>query len=135
MPIPSPRSTAGFTLIEVLAALLILTLVILTSLTVFGDRARRVRDAGEMSLAWQGLANEAEARRRQPFDALEPGGTSAFLTDPSAEGALEEAAGEVSIDEEAPGVRTLVLRIEWRGGTKRAETTVYRTATGGGALW
>ncbi len=135
MPIHPPRRTAGFTLVEVLAALLILTLVILTSLTVFGDRARRLRDAGEMSLAWQGLANEAEARRRQPFDALAPGEVSPFLTDPAAGGALEGAAGEVSIEEDAPGVRALLLRIEWRDGTKRAETTVVRTATGGGGLW
>lgn len=135
MPTPFPRKSAGFTLVEVLAALLILTLVILTSLTVFGDRARRLRDAGEMTLAWQALANETEARRRQPFEALVPGETVPFVTDPAAGGALEGASGEVTIAEAMPQVRALILRIEWRGGTKSAETTVYRASTGGGALW
>lgn len=118
-----------------LAALLILTLVILTSLAAFGERARRLRDAGEMALAWQALANEAEAQRRQPFGALVPGETTSFLTDPAAGGSLEGASGEVSIEEEEPDLRALVLRIEWRNGTKSAETTVYRAATGGGPLW
>lgn len=120
---------------EVLAALLILTLVILTSLAAFGERARRLRDAGEMALAWQALANEAEAQRRQPFASLAVGETAPFLTDPAEGGALEGATGKVSIGEEGPDLRALVLRIEWRGGTKSAETTVYRASTGGGPLW
>lgn len=135
MPPPFPRRAAGFTLVEVLAALLILTLVILTSLTVFGDRARRLRDAAEMTLAWQALANETEARRRQPFESLVPGQTVPFMTDPAAGGALEGASGDVTIAAETPEIRTLVIRIEWRTGTKAAETTVYRAATGGGSLW
>ncbi len=129
------RAVAGFTLIEVLAALLILTLVILTSLTVFTDRAKRLRDAGEMALAWQALANEAEARRRQPVQELASGPAIPFLTDPSSSGALEDAVGTVTVEEAEPNLRALSLRIEWRGGKASAETTVFRSFTGGGPLW
>lgn len=134
LPSTTPRS-AGFTLVEVLVALLILTIVILTSLAVFGDRARKLRDAGELSLAWQALANEAEARRRQPFAELATGEAVPFLTDPAADGALDGAEGEVTIEAEGPNLRALVLRVAWAGGEKSVETTVYRADTGGGPLW
>lgn len=129
------RGTPGFTLVEVLVALLVLTLVILTSLGVFTDRMRRVKEAGEMALAWQALANEAEARRRQPFDALAPAEGLPFLTDATGEGTLEGAEGVVTVTEEEPNLRALLLRVEWRGGSRAAETVVYRASTGAGALW
>lgn len=129
------HGVAGFTLIEVLAALLILTLVILTSLAVFTDRARRLREAGEMSLAWQALANEAEARRRQSFQELASDQTLPFLTDPASSGSLEGAVGKVTVEGAGQNVRALSLRIEWRGGEASAETTVFRSFTGGGPLW
>lgn len=129
------RLSRGFTLIEVLVALLILTAVILTSLGVFVDRVRRMAEASEMSLAWQALANEAEAQRRHPFETLAPEQTVPFLTDPGSEGALEGAEGTVTVTQAGADVRALALRIEWRNGSRTAETIVYRTFTGGGDLW
>ena len=54
----------GFTLIEVLIALLILAVVITTTLLVFVERTRRLQDATETILAYQALSNEGEVRRR-----------------------------------------------------------------------
>jgi prepilin-type N-terminal cleavage/methylation domain-containing protein len=126
-------TVAGFTLVEVLVAMLILTLVILTGLTVFTGRVRRLRDAGEMALAWQALANEAEARRRAPIP--DPGEEIAFLTDPAAGGALEGATGEITVENAGPNLRALQLRVAWHDGTRSAEVIVYRASTGGGELW
>ncbi|HEU5162667.1 MAG TPA: prepilin-type N-terminal cleavage/methylation domain-containing protein [Thermoanaerobaculia bacterium] len=132
----STRSaSSGFTLIEVLVGLLVLTIVILTSLAVFADRSRRMSEAGEMALAWQVLANEAEAQRRQPFGALATADGVSFLTDPTGGGALKDAAGKITVTEEGPYLRALAMRIEWGGGTRSAETIVYRASTGGGTLW
>ncbi|MEA2489261.1 MAG: hypothetical protein QOH21_1053, partial [Acidobacteriota bacterium] len=50
----------GFSLTEVLVALLILTLVITSSLVVFVERNRRMQQASELVLAYQALSNEAE---------------------------------------------------------------------------
>ena len=132
---PTRSARAGFTLIEVLVALLVLTIVILTSLAVFADRSRRMTEAGEMALAWQVLANEAEAQRRQPFGSLAPADGVAFLTDPTGGGALADAEAGITITQEGPYLRALVLRIAWREGRRTAETVVYRASTGGGTLW
>ncbi|HSN69222.1 MAG TPA: prepilin-type N-terminal cleavage/methylation domain-containing protein [Thermoanaerobaculia bacterium] len=132
---PARSQRAGFTLIEVLVALLVLTIVILTSLAVFADRSRRMTEAGEMALAWQVLANEAEAQRRQPFGALAPAEGVPFLTDPTGGGALGDAQGEITVTEEGPYLRALALRVAWSGGKRSAETIVYRASTGGGTLW
>ena len=88
-----------------------------------------------MALAWQMLANEAEAQRRQPVGALAPAEGVAFLTDPTGGGALADAEAEIVITEEGPYLRALVLRIAWRKGQRTAETVVYRASTGGGTLW
>src|SRR5437868_3716653 len=70
----------GFTLIEVLFALLILAIVITTTLLIFVDRTRRLQQATETILAYQSLSNEAEVRRRIDFSQLDTAQT-AFISD------------------------------------------------------
>ncbi|HET7712206.1 MAG TPA: type II secretion system protein, partial [Thermoanaerobaculia bacterium] len=70
----------GFTLAEVLVALLVLTIVITTTLAVFVERQRRMRIANHIIVAHQVLTNEMEIRRRINFDQLESAATT-FLAD------------------------------------------------------
>ncbi|MGH9457013.1 MAG: type IV pilus modification PilV family protein [Thermoanaerobaculia bacterium] len=128
-------ATRGFTLVEVLVALVILTIVVTTSLGLLYDRQKRLLSAAQVTLAWQALANEAEARRHQPFAALQPGGETAFLTDLVLLEPLGDAQGRVTIESEGAGIRRLELRIEWDEGRRNAVATVYRTDTGGTSLW
>src|SRR5437016_12713700 len=62
------RNERGFSLIEVLVALLILAIVITTTIAMFAERQKRMRQANETMLAYQVLANEVEFWRRQPLD-------------------------------------------------------------------
>ena len=62
----------GFSLVELLFGLLILTIVITTSLAMFTERTKRLRQANETILVYQALANEAELQRRDTFDDLVP---------------------------------------------------------------
>lgn len=115
--------------------MLILTIVITTSLAVFFDRQKRLLEAGESVRVWQALANEAEARRHQPFGGLVPGADQPFLTDLAILEPLAAPVARVVIEAESPFVRRLTLRIEWAGGMREASIAVYRTRTGGGPLW
>ena len=128
------KEAGGFTLVEVLVALVILGIVITTSLAVFFDRERRIREAGRMALAWQALANEAEIRRRQPFGSLTDGAVEPFVSSSAILESLE-ATATVAIEEESPAVRRLTLRVGWGEVGRSATIDVYRSDTGGGALW
>src|SRR3954463_14750670 len=61
-----PRSR-GFSLAETLVALAILAIVITTTIAMFAERTRRLREANETILAFQALSNEAEYWRRESF--------------------------------------------------------------------
>src|SRR2546430_1719563 len=68
---PIMSKSRGFTLIEVLVALLILTIVITTTIAMFVERHKRLRQANETILAYQALSNEAEIWRRIGFGQLD----------------------------------------------------------------
>ena len=61
----------GFSLIEVLAALLVLAIVITTTMAMFVERQKRMQAANETILAYQAIANEIEYRRRVPYAELD----------------------------------------------------------------
>lgn len=134
-PFHPHRADRGFTLIEVLIALLILSIVITTSLAVLYDRHRRVREAGETMLAWQALSNEALARRHQTIGSLVVDEAEPFLSDTSLLEPLGPSASTVLVTKETADVYRLDLRISWKEGTRSASIEVFRTDTGGGALW
>lgn len=126
------RGSRGFTLIESLVALLILSLVITTSLATFYDRHRRLRTAEETILAWQAIANEAEVLRRVELATLRD--ATAFTTSAALLEQLDEVKSTITVEEAKPGTKLVRVRVEWRGNRK-AEVTVVRTSTGGGPLW
>ncbi len=124
----------GFTLVEVLVALLILTLVVTTTLGVFVERTRRIQQATETTLAWQALANETEMRRRIDFAALDTASTS-FMSDTSIVAALQPYSTDVTVTVISPGVKNVTMTIRWRGGKRVAQLSIVRTSTGGSNLW
>jgi prepilin-type N-terminal cleavage/methylation domain-containing protein len=125
------RPDHGFTLVELLFALLILTIVIMTSLAVFVERTRRLRQAGDIMIAYQVLANEAEIVRRVPYNNLDS--LSGFTTDLTLLRSLQNPQARIEAGAATSGIRRVELIIQWDHG--RASMNVYRVDTGGGPLW
>jgi prepilin-type N-terminal cleavage/methylation domain-containing protein len=126
----------GFSLAEVLVALLVLTLVITTTLAVFLERNRRLRQASETMMAYQVLANEVEVRRRLDFNdpaLVQP----EFVTDVKLLDPLKPftAKATASTDPAKPGRRTISMLITWSNGKHRAALDFMRADTGGTNLW
>ncbi|HUO85047.1 MAG TPA: prepilin-type N-terminal cleavage/methylation domain-containing protein [Thermoanaerobaculia bacterium] len=132
---PPVHRCAGFSLVEVLAGLLILCLIITTSIGIFFERERRLQQARELVLVWQAIANEAEIRRHVSYHSLVPGEQTGFVSDTALLITLEGATPSVSVEEIEPGVRVLHLAITWSGGQRSADASIIRTDTGGGNLW
>ncbi len=117
-------------------ALAILTVVILTTLAVFTDRARRVQQATDTVLAWQVLANEAEVIRHTSFISIQQ-------TDPPSEfessttllKPLKPFTTKVEVEQPRPTMKQVTLTITWKQGKRSASLVVLRTNTGGSNLW
>jgi len=127
------RDQRGFSLLELLAALLILTVVITVSFTAFYERTSRLQQASEISVAYQVLANEAEHRRRVEFNKLE--NETKFRSDVSLLAPLQPYATVVTVEQTKPGVRNVTLKIRWRNGEREASLALVRVDTGATNLW
>ena len=127
------RSQRGFSLLELLIALLILTLVITTTLAMFTERDRRLQTASDVILAYQALGNEAEVVRRADFATLEMLSDN-FTTDTAILRPLAPFRTSVEVVTVRPGVKNVTLTIRWRA-TKEAKLSMLRTDTGGTNLW
>ena len=125
------RSQRGFTLIEVLAALLIVTFVITSTLWAFLERNKRLQQASELILAYQALANEAEYLRRERFGALESYGNDfqslkvSTLLVP-----LEPYDTTVQVELVKPGVKNVTMTIRWHNHQREARLGLIRVHTG-----
>jgi prepilin-type N-terminal cleavage/methylation domain-containing protein len=124
----------GFTLVEVLAAVLILGIVITTTLAIFTERARRLQMANETILAYQALANEAEIRRRIDFNQLDTS-SSNFMSDRKILGALAPVTTRVLVETPSDDVKTVRMQVIWQHGKRVAELRLARANTGGSNLW
>ncbi len=125
----------GFSLVEVLAALLILAFVLTTSLLVFTQRQKRLRDADEMVVVWQALANEAEYVRLAPYSSFTSGTKREFESGTTLLKTLHRSETSVEAIDWKPGLKRVVLTVTWNGGARRARLTVVRAATPGGQFW
>lgn len=125
----------GFTLIETLAALLILTFVLLSSLLVFTERQKRLREADETIVVWQALANEAEYVRLTPYSLIASGSKREFEVGSSLLASLDKAETSVEATDWKPGVKRVVLSVAWSGGKRHASLTVLRSDVPGGQFW
>ncbi len=127
------RRQRGFSLVELLFALMILTLVITTTLAVFVDRTRRLRQANETILAYQVLSNEADLQRRVAFADLSP--SSSFTTDVALIAPLAPYTTRIDVQSAKVGIKTVTMSISWSKGQHQASLAVMRVDTGGGNLW
>lgn len=127
------RSQGGFSLPEVLAALLIVTFVITVSFTAFLERNRRLEQANEIVLAYQSLANEAEHRRRIHFTQLLD--DVQFRSDTALLEPLAPYGTAVKVVEVKPGFKNVTMTVRWRNGERVARLTLVRVDTGGQRLW
>jgi prepilin-type N-terminal cleavage/methylation domain-containing protein len=131
------RSQRGFSLIEIMAALVILAIVITTTLAMFVDRQKHLREANEQMLAFQVLANEAEIWRRINFSSL-PADTDPpqeFRSSLTLLTPLKPYKAEVTAKKNRDDLKTLTLRIVWNDGKRDAKLDLIRSDTGGRNLW
>ena len=122
----------GFSLVEVLAALLVLAVVITTTMAMFVERQKRMRAASETILAYQAIANEIEVRRRIPYAQLgqaEP----TFMTDTTILKPLVPFAATVAVGPEHSYVKIVTLSVRWKNRVERVAIT--RVDTGGSNFW
>jgi prepilin-type N-terminal cleavage/methylation domain-containing protein len=122
----------GFSLVEVLVALLILTLVVTTTLAIFLERNRRLQQANETILVWQALANEVELERRVDFHAL---ASQPFLSPTAMLAPLAPYTANVVVTNRNAYVKDVAMTITWKSGAKRAALAIPRVDTGGSNLW
>lgn len=124
----------GFSMAEVLVALAILAIVITTTIAMFAERTKRMREASETILAWQALSNEAELWRRVPFAQIDVGSSQTFQSDLTVLKPLMPYTTAVKVDAPRADVRNVTLTIRWAAG-REAHLAIARANTGGGNLW
>jgi prepilin-type N-terminal cleavage/methylation domain-containing protein len=130
------RAQRGFTLVELMAALLILTFVITSTLWAFLHRNKMLQQASEITLAYQALANEAEYLRRVDFDALAD--SNDFQSDTTLLAPLTPDGTVVTVEVVKPGVKSVTMTIRWKNGEREARLGLIRVHTGekdGGTLF
>jgi len=123
----------GFSLAETLVALAILAIVITTTIAMFAERARRLRDANETILAFQALSNEAEYWRRKPFADIDKPDNQTFQPNQDILKPLKPYTTEVKVDSPRADVRNVTLTIRW--AKREAHLGIARVDTGGSGLW
>ncbi len=127
------RLQRGFSLVELLFALIVLTLVIMTTLAVFTERRKRLQQAGEIILAYQVLANEAEMQRRVPFNDILP--STMFQSSTDLLAPLKPYKTRIEVNQSKAGIKDVTMIITWRNGEREAKLGLARVDTGGGNLW
>ena len=134
-PYNRSMSKRGFSLVEVLAGLVILGLIVTTSLGVFYERQRRMQRAQETVRAVQAMLNEAELVRKTSFVDLDARSGTSFRAAPEIISDLENVSTVLSVEQTSPVVKSVTLTVRWRSGTRRESMLIVRSDTGGGNLW
>jgi len=128
------RRSRGFSMAEVLVALAVLAIVITTTIAMFAERTKRLRQASETILAWQALSNEAEYWRRESFSQIDVASNQTFKSDLSILTPLAPYTTAVKVDSPRADIRNVTLTIRW-AANREAHLAVARVNTGGSGLW
>jgi prepilin-type N-terminal cleavage/methylation domain-containing protein len=131
--IAAVHRSRGFSLAETLVALAILAIVITTTIAMFAERARRLREAHETILAFQALSNEAEYWRREPFPEIDKADNQTFKSDLAILAPMAPYTTVVKVDAPRSDVRNVTLTIKW--AKREAHLGIARVDTGGSGLW
>jgi prepilin-type N-terminal cleavage/methylation domain-containing protein len=130
------RNERGVSLVEILVALLILTIVITTTIVMFADRQRRMKQATELMRAYQVLGNETEYWRRVPFDYGDTATNRVFFTETDVLEPMSPYTTDVKVVKTNDDVREITFTISWESGKKVASLGIVRADTGGdNPLW
>jgi prepilin-type N-terminal cleavage/methylation domain-containing protein len=132
----------GFTLPELLVALLILAIVLTTTIAMFARRSQYLREAGETTLVWQAMWNEMEIWRRVDWNSLEaqPPKFQSDLSILKPLGTLDTKV-DVAVSKDDPHIKNVTLTVVWEYDTtnkvykRNAHLSLLRADTGGTNLW
>lgn len=127
------RRSRGFSLAEVLVALAILGIVITTTIAMFAERTKRLREASETILAYQALSNEAEYWRRESFAQIDKPDNQTFKSDLEILAPMAPFTTVVKVDTPRADIRNVTLTIRW--ARREAHLAIARADTGGSGLW
>lgn len=124
----------GFSLAELLMALLIISIVITTTMAAFIERNRRQQQAREIVAVYQALANEAEYWRRIPYEKLTTT-KKTFRSPLDVLDALGDYSTVVTVTETPPDVTNVTLTVRWMDNKREARLGIVRVETGASSLW
>src|SRR5437667_11238546 len=108
------KARRGYSLPEVLVALVILAIVITTTIAMFARRQQYLRESSETILVWQVIWNEAEIWRRLDWGGLE-GQPKKFQSDTSILAPLNpfDTKIDVAPSSDDPHVKNVTLTVVW----------------------
>jgi prepilin-type N-terminal cleavage/methylation domain-containing protein len=136
------KAERGYTLPEVLVALVILGIVITTTIAMFARRQQYLRESNETILVWQAMWNEMEIWRRIDWSSLESQPPD-FKSDLGILGPLGNVKTnvDVQLSKDDPHVKNVTLTVQWGYDTnnktysRNAHVSLLRADTGGTNLW
>lgn len=112
----------------------ILAIVITTTIAMFAERTKRLREASETIIAYQALSNEAEYWRRLDLTTIDNPAKQTFQSDLSVLAPLAPYSTSVKVETPQPDVRNVTLTIRW-ATNREARLAIARATTGGTGLW
>ena len=131
----------GFSLIEIVVALAIMAVVITTTIAMFAERQRYLRESNETILVSQALWNEAEIWRRISWPQLDSQAAT-FQSDVALLQPLQPFVTEIKVEpaKDDPRVKNVTMTVRWdqdrqKAFHREAHLSVLRADTGGSGLW
>ena len=132
----------GYTLPELLVALVILAIVITTTIAMFARRQQYLRESSETILVWQAMWNEMEIWRRIDWASLDSQSPT-FQSDLSILAPLQpfETHVDVAVSKDDAHIKDVTFTVQWQWDKEKkiynrnARLEVLRADTGGSNLW